>query len=85
MNPANNENRSLPNKAFQAWQATMATRAKAMQESGIDWSKFKLDPSKLSVEMGPVLTEEQFQEYCKNTGINHKVIKTSPSQESPEK
>jgi hypothetical protein len=60
-------------KAFAAWQAKQAERAKQAQTT--DWSKVKVDPSKLGVEFGPALTEEQFKAYCKTTGIKHHVIK----------
>lgn len=63
------------NKAFQAWQATMMNRANAMKAQNIDWTKLKLDPSKLAVEMGPALTEEQFKAYCKNAGTKPHIIK----------
>lgn len=62
-------------KAFLAWQATMAKRAEQAKDKDVDWSKTKIDPSQLVAEMGPVLTEEQFKEYCKKTGMNHPVLK----------
>jgi hypothetical protein len=62
-------------KAFIAWQAELAKRAHAAKTQDIDWSKVKIDPSKLGVEMGPVLTEEQFKAYCEKTGVKHHVIK----------
>lgn len=62
-------------EAFQAWQETMAKRAKAAKSHNIDVSKLKLDPSKMSVELGPPLTEEQFKEYCKKTGIKPQILK----------
>jgi hypothetical protein len=62
-------------KAFIAWQAEMAKRAQAAKDQNIDWTKVKLDPSKLGVEMGPALTEEQFKAYCESTGVKHHVIR----------
>lgn len=64
-------------KAFMAWQATMARRAQdaAKNNSVPDWKNMKIDPSQLTMEMGPALTEEQFKEYCKNTGIRPQVIR----------
>ena len=63
-------------KAFLAWQATMARRAQeAAKHKNVDWKNMKLDPSKLGVEMGPALTEEQFKEYCKNTGIRPQIVR----------
>jgi hypothetical protein len=63
-------------KAFLAWQATMARRAhEAAKHKDVDWKNMTIDPSKLGVEMGPALTEEQFQEYCKNTGIRPQVLR----------
>lgn len=66
-------------KAFLAWQATMARRAQEAAKNKTikpeDWKSMKLDPSKLGVEMGPALTEEQFKEYCKNAGIRPQVIR----------
>ncbi len=63
-------------KAFMAWQAQMAQRAEDAKTQDIDWSKVKIDPSQLGVEMGPALTEEQFKAYCESTGTKHHVIKT---------
>lgn len=62
-------------KAFIAWQAAMAKRMVAAKTENIDWSKVKIDPSQLGVEMGPALTEEQFKAYCESTGVQHHVIK----------
>ena len=62
-------------KAFAAWQATMEKRAAQAKDKAVDWRKVKLDPSQLVAEMGPVLTEEQFKEYCRKTGMNHPVLK----------
>ena len=70
MDPSNGE------KAFIAWKAEMAKRARvAAKTQHVDWSKVKIDPSKLGVEMGPVLTEEQFKAYCESSGVKHHVIK----------
>ena len=63
-------------KAFLAWQAEMAKRARAANTQDIDWSKTKIDASQLGVEMGPALTEEQFKAYCESTGVQHHVIKS---------
>lgn len=66
-------------KAFLAWQATMARRTQEAAKNATikpeDWKSMKLDPSQLGVEMGPALTEEQFKEYCKNTGIRPQIVR----------
>lgn len=60
---------SMDSKTFEAWQHTMAKRTKAVElPKDIDFSK-------VSCEIGPALTEEQFKEYCAKTGIKPHVIK----------
>jgi len=66
-------------KAFAAWLATNAKRAEAASKlPPIDWKNVKLDPKSIGVEMGPVLTEEQFKAYCQQTGTRHPVMKLDP-------
>ena len=66
----------MDHKAFDAWQGVMKNRAKTLEsQKNIDWGNTKVDPSKLSYEMGPALTEEQFKEYCQKTGIRPQIIK----------
>jgi hypothetical protein len=47
--------------AVKEWQASMEAGVRASQESGIDWSKVKVDPQDVGVRMGPMLTEEEFK------------------------
>jgi hypothetical protein len=63
-------------KAFAAWQSEMARRMVAAKTDTVDWSKVKIDPAQLGVEMGPVLTEEQFKAYCESSGVQQHVIKS---------
>lgn len=53
------------------WKAmTDAMRAKS---AGVDWSKVdwsKLAPSDIGVQMGPMMTEEQFREYQRRKGAD---------------
>ena len=44
--------------------------------SATDWAKQKVAPKDMSVELGPMLTEEQFKEYCQNNGIKPHILKT---------
>jgi len=44
--------------------------------SSSDWAKQKVAPKDMSVELGPMLTEEQFKEYCQNNGIKPHILKT---------
>lgn len=63
-------------QAFAAWQETVSKRAENMAKGpAIDWANKKLDPKDLGVEMGPILTEEQFKEYCRTSGTAHTVLK----------
>lgn len=54
-----------------AWkEVTDAMRAKS---AGVDWSKVdwsKLAPSDIGVQMGPMMTEEQFREYQRRKGAD---------------
>ena len=65
----------MDTKEFEAWQAVMNKRAKNIKSHSVDWGKTKIDPEKLSFEMGPALTEEQFKEYCEKTGIRPQILK----------
>jgi hypothetical protein len=72
-------NPSAPSDAaFEAWKKVTANRADAtraaMSES--DWAKQKIAPKDMAVELGPLLTEEQFQAYCRTNGIKPQILKT---------
>lgn len=70
-------------KAHAAWKAVQQARAKALRDNAdtIDWKtvqKEAKNPKNLSVEFGPVMTEDQFREYCKSAGISSpQIVKTS--------
>ena len=54
-----------------AWRAV--TDAMRAQSAGVDWSKVdwsKLAPSDIGVQMGPMMTEEQFREYQRRKGAD---------------
>lgn len=61
-------------EAMREWHAKVQAGADAARASGIDWAKVKVDPKDLCVQMGPMLTEEQFKLYCKETGTNPTII-----------
>jgi len=65
-------------QAFEAWKKVTSTRAEVMRAtmSSSDWAKQKVAPKDMSVELGPMLTEEQFKEYCQNNGIKPHILKT---------
>lgn len=67
-----------PDQAFEAWKKVTSTRAEVMRTtmSATDWAKQKVAPKDMSVELGPMLTEEQFKEYCQNNGIKPHIIKS---------
>lgn len=66
----------MSNEAFEAWQQTIKNRAAAAAGAPeVDWSKTKLDPSKLKCELGPMLTEEQFKEYCQKSAIKPTILR----------
>lgn len=44
--------------------------------SASDWAKQKVAPKDMSVELGPMLTEAQFKEYCQNNGIKPHILKS---------
>jgi len=70
-------------KAFMAWQAVNAERAKATSTMDpVDWKNKKIDPKSLGVEFGPVLTEAQFKTYCEQTGLQHPVMKLDQKKKS---
>lgn len=54
-----------------AWKEV--TDAMHAQAAGVDWSKVdwsKLAPSDIGVQMGPMMTEEQFREYQRRKGVD---------------
>jgi len=66
-------------KAFVAWMSSMQARHASTMASAktTDWKKTRVDPKKLGMEMGPILTEDQFRAYCKESGITRPhVMKT---------
>lgn len=61
---------------YRQWEhkvAGMKQASAAVDWSGADWSKLK--PSDIGVQMGPVMTEEQFKEYRRRTGSTPHVLK----------
>lgn len=70
------ENDDRAAKAYLAWRALNAKREKDMAKiAPADWKKMKIDPKDVSVQFGPILTEDQFKAYCQETGMNHPVMK----------
>ena len=65
-------------QAFEAWKKVTSTRAEVMRTtmSASDWAKQKVAPKDMSVELGPMLTEAQFKEYCQNNGIKPHILKS---------
>lgn len=61
-------------EAMRGWHASVQAGAAAAKASGVDWSKVTVDPKDLRVQMGPMLTEEQFKLYCKETGTTNPTI-----------
>jgi hypothetical protein len=59
-------------KAFLAWQARVSSRT---VDATKDWTKEKLDPKDIGMEIGPALTEEQFKAYLEKEGIKSPVIR----------
>lgn len=55
-------------RALRAWQKQMAAQTKRATDTDVDWANTKIDPKDLGVQMGPMLTEEQFKEYMKTQG-----------------
>lgn len=67
-----------PDHAFEAWKKVTAMRAEAtraaMSES--EWAKQKIAPKDMKVELGPMLTEEQFKTYCQSNNIKPHILKS---------
>lgn len=62
-------------EAIRQWEARVEANKEALQQSNIDWSKVKLDPSQLGFRLGPMLTEAEFKAHCERTGTKPRVIK----------
>jgi hypothetical protein len=76
MDPQEQQRRAFV--AFQAMQRQMAEKAK-----NVDWSSMMngdalKDPKNLKVQFGPMLTEEQFKEYCTDNGIKNPAVVKNP-------
>lgn len=70
---------------YRQWEqkvAGMKQASAAVDWSGADWSKLR--PSDIGVQVGPVMTEEQFKEYRRRTGSTPHVLRapTNPPKTS---
>ena len=65
-------------KAVAAWMKIQEDRQR--QARKVDWASMTddgpIDPKDLKVELGPMLTEEQFKRYCQSKGIAPTIVKT---------
>jgi hypothetical protein len=69
------DNKKKLDDAMAKWNHEVATMTKNTMRSGIDWSKANVSPKDVGFKMGPMLTEEQFKEYCQQTKTTPHIFK----------
>lgn len=45
------------------------------RKSDVDWEKANIRPEEMTYTFGPLMTEEQFKEHCKKTGIKPTILR----------
>lgn len=69
------DNKKALDQAMAQWNDEVATMTKKTLNSGIDWSKANIAPKDVGFKVGPMLTEEQFKEYCQQSGTRPHIFK----------
>lgn len=64
--------------AFQAMQRQMAEKSKTVDWNAMKDSDALKDPKNLKVQFGPMLTEDQFKQYCSENGIKNPAVVKKP-------
>ena len=60
--------------ALREWQYKTEHGARLARESGIDWSKMRVDPKDVGVRVGPMLTEAEFKAMQKSSGTKATIV-----------
>lgn len=84
--PTPTPSRTALDEYYQTWEQKVAGMKQAsavVDWSRADWSKLK--PSDIGVQIGPVMTEEQFREYRRRTGSTPHVLKAPAPTNTPTK
>ncbi len=69
------DNKKRLDDAMAAWQREAEEMTRKTMSSGIDWSKANVSPQDVGFKMGPMLTEAEFKEYCRQTGTRPHIFK----------